>query len=89
MIISRNSYDFLDADLIPVIASFDTEGHIKPLYVRIGEDSFKVHSSCFTPGPSPVISFDCQIIDNGILKPIKLRFHREERVWSVARVSGL
>lgn len=35
--------------VIPVIASFDAEGRVKPLYVRIGELSLKVHSSWLKP----------------------------------------
>ena len=34
-IVSYTSYDYKSMKVVPVIASFDTEGHIKPLYVRI------------------------------------------------------
>lgn len=48
-IISQNSYDCSGLIKVPVIASFDAEGHIKPLYVRIGEESLKIHSSWKKP----------------------------------------
>ena len=35
--VSYTSYDYAPVEIIPVIASFDSEGHIRPLYVRIGE----------------------------------------------------
>lgn len=34
-ILSQNSHDYLSMQIIPVIASFNDEGQIKPLYVGI------------------------------------------------------
>lgn len=30
--------------LLPVIASFDAEGHAKPLFIRVGGESYKIFS---------------------------------------------
>lgn len=43
-VISFNSYDYERVKCVPVIASFDSDGHIMPLYVRINGQPFKVES---------------------------------------------
>lgn len=40
-----NHFVYNNLSITLVIASFDFDGHMKPLYVRIGKESFKVHSS--------------------------------------------
>lgn len=82
-IVSYTSYDFKPNTIVPVIASFDTEGHVKPLYVRIGELSLKVHSSWLKPSFSDVLEFNCQLIDGDYLKPLILRYFQKETVWVV------
>ena len=36
------SYGGDPVELVPVIASYDTQGRVKPLYVRIDGDKYKV-----------------------------------------------
>ena len=71
--------------IVSVIASFDCDGHIKPLYVRIGEESFKVHSSWLKPSFLNTFTFQCQIIDGDMLKPLVLSYHVNESVWSIPK----
>lgn len=40
--VSYSSFDYKPVDIIPVIASFDSDGHIAPLYVRIEGESYKM-----------------------------------------------
>lgn len=85
-IISRNSVDVYNTDIVSVITSFDTEGRIKPLYVRIGEDSLKIHSSWQKSSLGKMIDFQCQVIDQGILKPLILTFHLDVLVWTIPKI---
>ena len=73
---SYQSYDHLPITVIPVIASFDTDGHIKPLYVRIDGLSLKVHSCWLKPSFSGVME----------LKPLVLSFHMAEGVWTIPSI---
>lgn len=83
---SYQSYDHLPITVIPVIASFDTDGHIKPLYVRIDGLALKVHSCWLKPSFSGVMEFNCKIIDHDCLKPLVLSFHQTEGVWTIPSI---
>lgn len=80
-ITSTTSYDYNTLEIVSVIASFDTDGQVKPLYVRINQESLKVHSSWIKPSFQGFIEFQCKVIDNGCLKPLALSYHKNENVW--------
>lgn len=81
--ISYTAYDVKPTKIVPVIASFDAEGHIKPLYVRIGELSLKVHSSWIKPASKNILEFNCELEDDDRLKPLILTYYRNEMVWAI------
>ena len=67
---------------IPVIASFSTDGQIKPLYLRINGESLKVmqctaHMNYVQP------TFDCVVDDYGIAKPVKVSYLHATHTWRV------
>ena len=80
-IASTKSYDYGSLEIVSVIASFDTNGHVKPLYVRINQESLKVHSSWMKPSFHGFLEFQCKVIDNGCLKPLALSYRKNENVW--------
>lgn len=80
------SYEYANVNLVSVIASFDTDGHMKPLYVRIGENSYKIHSSWLKPSFSGILEYNCKIIDDNILKPLILTYHDRESVWTIPKI---
>lgn len=84
--ISKNPHTYL-SNIIPVIASFDSNGHIKPLYIRVNGESLKVYSSCIKPSFQSAIEFECKIIDNEYLKPLSLTYHQQDCVWTISKNS--
>lgn len=84
---SHTSYDFKPHTIVPVIASFNSEGHVKPLYVRIGGLSLKVHSSWLKPSFGNILEFHCMVIDDNCLKPLILSYHQMESVWIIPRLA--
>lgn len=78
--ISNTAYN-----MVPVIASFDSEGHVRPLYVRINEVSLKIYSSYEKPSFHGFMEFQCKVIDNNCLKPLILTYHKRENIWSTPR----
>lgn len=70
-------------NIVSVIASFDAEGHVKPLYVRINENSLKVHSSWLKPSFQGFLKFQCNVIDENRLKPLLLTYHKRENIWTI------
>lgn len=82
-IISHGLRDSKYLQIVSVIASFDTLGNMKPLYVRIREESFKIVSCRLKPTVISITTFQCQILDNDVLKPLELTYHYQERMWSI------
>lgn len=81
-IISENSKDSPNTKPIQAIISFSTSGRIKPLFLCIDGITLKVES--YTErvefGSS---TFMCNVIDNEIMKTIKVRYHRNENLWTI------
>lgn len=82
MIISNSNFDCTSTIIVPVIASFDSEGRIKPLYARIHGTSYKIDSSRMSSNFVNTAEFHCKVIDGNSLKPLLLTFHRREGMWS-------
>lgn len=80
--VSYTSFDHKPSDIVPVIASFDKQGNVRPLYVRLGSESYKVNDAFCQNEFSNTITFRCHIIDNEYLKPLILIYHRSCNMWS-------
>lgn len=83
--VSYTSFDYKPVDIVPVIASFDSEGHISPLYVRINRNSYKIASHWVRSKFHNTVDFNCTVIDGDSTKPLVLTFHREEGVWTIPK----
>ena len=76
--ISSNSYDVNSDITIPVIASFDSSGHIAPIYVRLHGLSLKIHSYWTRSNFGNCIEYNCKVEDGTLL----LNYYIRERVWT-------
>ncbi len=86
-IISHSTFDYDANSTVSVIVSFDTDGHIAPIYIRIGESSCKVNSFWISQKFRNVLDYHCNVIDDGVLKPILLSYHKSEDVWTIPKSS--
>lgn len=60
---SKTTFNYANCiDIVSVIASFDADGHVKPLYVRINEESLKVKSSWLKPSFQGLMEFQCKAV---------------------------
>lgn len=76
-------HDIKPGMTVPVIASFDSEGRVRPLYVRIGELSLKVASFWLKPTFLYMMEFHCMVIDGDIKRPLILSFHQKTSTWII------
>lgn len=79
------SFEYDPQKIVSVIASFDTEGHVKPLYVRIGECPYKIISQ-WTPERSVysgAIEYNCKVAINGYERPLLLKYYSREKIWTI------
>ena len=83
--ISSSSYDPSSMTLVSVIASFDTTGNIRPLYIGIHGESYKIHAS-FCKKDYDFRLFECQVEDHGTIRHIALTFHPREYFWTIPKI---
>lgn len=80
--VSHGLFDCPHLKIVSVISSFDCEGHIMPLYVRIGNESLKVHNAHRIASTIRILNFSCEIMDGDFVKPLKLSYHIADLVWT-------
>lgn len=78
---SEPIYEFHNAKLVSVIASFNTDGKVKPLYVRMNEEPVKVLSSKVIQTTLHMIAFEVIVDDYGRQRIIRLLYKTNESVW--------
>ena len=82
-ILSLNSHDYLSMQIVPVIASFNSDGQIKPLFVGLNGERYKIDSywvgQCF----SNQIIFHCKVITGDTLRPLILTYYMHECIWTI------
>lgn len=87
--LTKTPTDYPSQQIVSVIASFDTDGHIKPIYVRIGSESYKIQSCWLKPSFYGQQTFYCKVIDNNTLKPLELTYHIMESAWTMPKIPML
>lgn len=85
-IVSYTSFDYKSVTIVPVIASFNSEGKIAPLWVRINGNAYKIDSYWSNVCFRNIVEFRCKIIDGDCLKPLSLTFYREEGMWTIPKI---
>lgn len=80
---STTSYSYTMDMAVPVIASFDSEGHLKPVYVRLVGTARKIDSCWMQSQFVNTMVFNCKVIVEDRLVPLQLTYHSREHVWTV------
>jgi len=68
---------------VPVIASFDTEGHVRPLYVRIDGKAFQIESFWEKKTFSNISEFMCHIQVDDCLRAVALSYYHDSQTWTI------
>jgi len=79
------SYGGDPIELVPVIASYDGQGHIKPLFVRINDNKYKIESSWIKYGSVNTIDFHATLSMDDRAYVIVLTYHIRECVWTIPK----
>ena len=89
---NRDKYELKNCNhltVIPVIASFDTTRSIKPLYIRINEESFKVYKAIVIETFLHQTTYQCEIEDGEYIKHVKLTYFANESLWAIHKKSSM
>lgn len=82
-IVSHNSHDYMPVTIIPVIAAFNENGQIKPLYVGLNGERHKVHSYWVRRSFSNQIEFSCKVILGEIFQTMIITYYMNECIWTI------
>ena len=83
VIISKIPTDCPHIKAVPAIATYDSNGNILPLYVRIGEEKLKVYNAYISESTRKILTFKGEVIVQDRVKPIKLNYYVDDLVWCV------
>jgi len=82
-IVSLNSHDYMPVTVIPVIASFNEDGQIKPLYVGIDGNRYKVESYWVRRSFANQIEFNCKLLLEESLQTLIITYYMNECIWTI------
>ena len=79
------SYGGDPIELVSVIASYDTLGRIKPLYVRIKDERYKVINYWIKSSFCNNINFNVTLSKDDITYKLILTYHLRETAWTIPK----
>ena len=80
------SYGGDPIELVPVIAAYDTEGRVKPLYVRFKDEKYKVeHYWVKSTNFANNIDFNVTLSKDNMTYKLILTYHLRETAWSIPK----
>ena len=82
-VIPIESYNSDPIEIVPVIATYDTEGNLKPIYVRLNGTGYKVDTYLVKASMENDKDFYCTLSHNDISLRIILTYHVKETAWSI------
>ncbi len=68
---------------VPVIATFSNGGNIKPLFVQIKGERYKIMSSWSREYGRDIITFMCTVVCYSVQREICLTYHKQETCWTM------
>lgn len=80
------SYGGDPIEFVPVIAAYDTEGHVRPLYVRIKDEKYKVENYWVnSTNFANAINFNVTLSKGNMTYKLILTYHLRETAWSIPK----
>jgi len=79
------SYAGDPVELVPVIASYDTQGRIRPLFVRINSEEYKVENYWEKYSCGNNVDYNCTLSRENRTYKLILTYHIRETTWSIPK----
>ena len=83
--VSKGLKDCTPLKVVPVIATYDGNGNILPLYVRIGEESFKIYNAYVSESTYRILTFKGEVMVQDAVRPIKLSYFMNDLIWCIPK----
>ncbi|MCR4956465.1 MAG: hypothetical protein K6A30_07250 [Lachnospiraceae bacterium] len=81
MLRTKSFHYYNPGTAVPVIASFNPSGEIRPLYLRMDGTVLRIRSFWVKSHHLNAMEFNCKVIDNNYTKNIRLIYYMSEGVW--------
>ena len=81
--VSRNSFDYKNIEIVPVIAGFDENGKVIPIYVKIQGKKLKVTEFWVKSKFAGISEYHCKIMNGDTEFPLLLSYYNEESLWVI------
>lgn len=81
--VSRNSFDYKEIEIVSVIAGFDENGKIIPIYVKIHGEKLKVSEYWVKSKFAGITEYHCKVMDSKKEFPLVLSYYNEESLWVI------
>lgn len=81
--VSHGLHDCTHLKIVPVISSFDKEGKITPLYVRIDGEPLKIYNAYLSNSTFSLLHFKCEVMVKDCVHPLILMYHVNDHKWSM------
>ena len=81
--ISKGVKDCFHLKVVPVIATYDGNGNILPLYVRINEETFKIYNAYVSESNFRILTFSGEVMVQDAVRPIKLSYFINDLMWCI------
>ena len=81
--VSRNSFDYKECIKVPVIAGFDKDGTVMPIYVKIEGKKYKVEEYQSKMKFAGITEYRCSVSYKDIRMPLELSYYSNESIWTI------
>lgn len=85
VIFSKVPSDCSHIKAVPAIATYDSNGNILPIYVRIDGERLKVYNAYVSESTRKILTFKGEVMVQDIVKPIKLNYYVDDLVWCLVK----
>ena len=83
--VSTGLKDCTHLKVVPVIATYDGNGNILPLYVRIDEETFKIYNAYVSESTYRILTFKGEVMVQDAVRPIKLSYFMNDLIWCIPK----
>lgn len=82
--VSKGLKDCTHLKIVPVISTFDGNGNVLPLYVKLEGETFRIYNAFVSETTFRIITFKGEVqAGDDTIKPIKLSYFINDLIWCI------
>lgn len=82
--VSHGLKDCTHLRTVPVISTFDGNGNVLPLYVKLEGETFKIYNAYVSESTFQILTFKGEVMaQNNTVKQITLNYFLNDLIWCI------